>query len=176
MHQPRPTAALLLALAGAALTPAARAQTTSRYVGPNNGFWSEPTNWNPVGVPANDGQNAFNVIVPANVTVNFDLPVPTTVTGTSFEPGSRVNLADTSLDVLGVSLLESAFLQVNGSAASFTTHAPFATGSNQRGEALGGAICNSHFLPTTGHRDMMVRSRLCRPVARILPLICRRFL
>ncbi|MBK7403719.1 MAG: hypothetical protein IPJ41_03560 [Phycisphaerales bacterium] len=138
----RPGRSLFLAAAaGMALSSAgAHAQTTLRYVGASGGLWSAPTNWNPNGVPANDGGNTYNVILPTNLAVKFDLPAPTAITGASFESGSSITLTDTSLEVLGVAILENTAVIASGAGSSFLTNAPFATGKNQRLFASDGAM------------------------------------
>lgn len=133
----------IAALAGislASLAGQACGQTTVRYVGPNSGLWSEAINWNPAFVPANDGLNTYSVVLPAGKIVNFDLPDPTAITNASFEPGSRINLNSTSLDVDAVALLDNCFINAVGSGAEFQTHAPFATGQNIRGQAQNGGL------------------------------------
>jgi len=71
----RHRAALILAflMLGAA---SAMGQVTTTYVGPNEGLWSDPANWDMGMVPDGIG---FNAIIPNNRTVVFDLPDPTTI-------------------------------------------------------------------------------------------------
>lgn len=55
------------------LTVSTAAQTTnSTYVGPDQGYWNDPNNWSPTGVPNNSGGHTFNVTT-ADLAVILDI-------------------------------------------------------------------------------------------------------
>ncbi len=117
------------------------AQTTAHFIGPDGGLWSDSTNWDlaPGLVPADGGGDTYNVIIPAGMTVVFDLPTPTQITGMSMETGSGLDLTDTSLEIIGVALLENIHINVDGADAEFLTNSPFVSGESQRLNAINGA-------------------------------------
>lgn len=126
--------AALLAAAGHA-----SAQTTCQFIGPSGGLWSEPSNWSCGVVPANDGGNTYNVVIPSSITVNFDLGTTTEITGLSLQSGSRINFSDTTLRVLGVAAIENSYLDASGAMGEFLTSPPFTSGNSNRANATEGA-------------------------------------
>ncbi|MBN1853320.1 MAG: hypothetical protein JW829_11370 [Pirellulales bacterium] len=132
-------------------------QTTVRYIGPYAGLWSNPANWDLEVVPANNGVDSYNVIIPADSNVVFDLMTPTQITGLSMEPASSLNFNDTSLEVVGVALLETNLINASGAAAEFLSNSPFASGENQQAVVANGATVqfalSNYVLSDSGLRE-----------------------
>jgi hypothetical protein len=123
------------------LSTPAIGQTTAQYIGPHGGLWSSAGNWDNGVVPANGGGNTYNVVIPINKLVVFDLSTPTQITGISMELGSGLALTDTSLEIVGVALLQNVLIDADGAAAEFLTNAPFvSTAANQRVRVEQGAL------------------------------------
>lgn len=102
------------------------AQTTATYIGPNNGNWSNPANWDIGVVPINNGGNTYNVIVPASKTVNFDLLFPVSISAVSIQHTGRIDMTNSqALNVSGLSLL-SGTLNVRGAGSVFESNSPLA--------------------------------------------------
>ncbi len=82
------------------------AQTTATYIGPNNGNWSDPANWDIGVVPINNGGNTYNVIVPASKIINFDIAGAGTISGLNLVNTGQIEMSSgRSLDVLGFTLV-----------------------------------------------------------------------
>ena len=85
------------------------AQTVSTYVGPAGGLWSEPTNWDPIGVPNNGGGNTYHVVIDENsgqdVEVILDIaPVNSTLMD-SLARSAEMDWIETSPDMAWVKIL-----------------------------------------------------------------------
>jgi len=90
---PRYTVGLLLA-AGALLLfgPPLAAGTTSTWTNAaGDGEYATPGNWNPAGVPLDDGTKYYAVI-PSGFSVSYDFPVPTVGTVTTLTLGANSTL------------------------------------------------------------------------------------
>jgi hypothetical protein len=104
----------------------ATAQTTATYIGPNNGNWSNPANWDIGVVPINNGGNTYNVIVPANKIVTFDLGTSINVSGLSLQSTGRINVNNGgSVNVIGFTLV-AGYISSVGVGSQFNAVSPLA--------------------------------------------------
>ncbi|MCC7083471.1 MAG: hypothetical protein IT427_00515, partial [Pirellulales bacterium] len=81
-------AALLLATLMTSATTAAL--QTATYTGPNDGLWSVPANWSGGVVPSNNITDTFQVIIPTNVAVRFDIAGATDITKLTLNSGATL--------------------------------------------------------------------------------------
>jgi hypothetical protein len=117
-HLPAIIAAVML------WTNTAFAQTTATYIGPNNGNWSNPANWDIGVVPINNGANTYNVIVPTGRTINFDVAGANNIAGLSLQDTGQINFgAGQSLNVTGFTLVAGNIV-ANGAGSGFMANSP----------------------------------------------------
>src|SRR5947207_10217635 len=98
LHRGRSAARRVAALLATAVAAAVHAENQIANWTPQAGStsWSDPLNWTPQTVPANNGTTVFNAIVPNNSIIAFDLPNPTTISGMSFGSGGTLTIASGS--------------------------------------------------------------------------------
>jgi hypothetical protein len=115
------------------IAAAATAQTTTNYIGPNNGLWSNPANWDIGQVPINGKDGTFNVIISGNRTVHFDMEGTNEISGLSLAgDGSRINVWDgVSLHAIGVGVIGGVISAV-GEDRSFVADSQFTIFSGTR--------------------------------------------
>jgi hypothetical protein len=115
---------VLLALA---LTTSAMAQIPATYTGASGGLWSDPDNWDIEEVPVNDGVNTYAVVIPAGVTVNFDIDGASEVTSLSLGDNARINFtADRTLSVVDETEI-GGLIHATGPDAGFFSLSPLAS-------------------------------------------------
>ncbi len=67
---------------------------TSTFTGATDQNFHTATNWNPTGVPANDGTNQFQVVIPASVALPVLLDLAATVNSIGIGAGSTFSIQD----------------------------------------------------------------------------------
>ena len=77
----------------------AAAQDTCTYKGADKGGWNNAANWTCGVVPANGNGFTYNAIIPVNLTVNFDLPGYTELTGFNLSSNATLKLDGQQLKV-----------------------------------------------------------------------------
>ena len=135
-------AALVFPIAGAIAAcqhPALAASIDAAWTGAGgNTSYAISANWNPVGAPVNDASNTYNVSIPNNIAVVYDVDGLQSVTDLVLGTGTTFTVAPgKSLTVLDDAKI-GGFLIVD--TASFTATAPAAqfTGNTARLQASGG--------------------------------------
>lgn len=120
----------------------AAAQITTNYIGPTEGTYNLPANWDLGVVPINDLIDTFNVVIPDSLAVNFDILGASEITGLSLgTSGTFRFFGGQSLEVLGVSVV-SGTIDATGPGAAFLSPSGFATfaGDRPRAFAKDGAV------------------------------------
>jgi len=130
-------------LSFALLTSAGHAQVTATYIGPTNGGWNTPANWDINQVPINSGTNLFNAILPNRI-VNFDLaPGFYQLTAINLQNGGELRIGGgRHLDITGVAVI-GGYINASGAGARFSAlseFVSFAPNSAPRLNAEGGAV------------------------------------
>jgi hypothetical protein len=115
---PRYTVRLLLATGALLLFgPPLAAATTSTWTNTvGDGEYATPGNWNPAGVPLDDGTKYY-VVIPSGFSVSYDLPVPTVGTVTTLTLGGNSALTidpGESLTVIGDAKISGNLQAVSG--------------------------------------------------------------
>src|SRR5689334_15298163 len=80
---------IVFALAGSFANPALAVLQTATYSGPNNGLWSVPGNWSGGVVPSNN-IDTYQVIIPTNIAVQFDVVGATNITKLTLNTGATL--------------------------------------------------------------------------------------
>ena len=114
-------ASILFLLAGAAA-----AQDTCTYKGADKGVWNSAANWTCGVVPANGGGFTYNAIIPVNITVNFDLPGYTELTGFNLSSGATLSLDGQQFKILGVAV-QAGTLLATGAGTQYLAQSQFAS-------------------------------------------------
>lgn len=128
------------ALAFGLVSTSGLAQSTATYTGANNGNWNTPGNWNLGVVPVNGPGETFNAIVPANITVQFDVPGQSILTGLNLQGGSALNISGArQLSISGVSVI-GGLVNATGDGTQFSATSSLASlQQNARAFAKAGA-------------------------------------
>ena len=137
--------AQIAAVTAAALAPTtALAQTNATWVGPTTGgLYNAADNWNPTGVPLNNG-DTFNAIIPTGNTITYDVDGTNTVTGLSLSSGSTLRLrrpGGNPFASVDFTVTTQAFLDglIDADGANFTANGTQLNGDQTRVFAAGGA-------------------------------------
>ncbi len=114
---------------------------TATYIGATGGTYNDPLNWDIGVVPINATIDRYNVIVPDNHGVTFDLPGTSEINGLSLGAGGAMNfVTGESLEVRGTAVVGGT-INASGPAAAFLAPSQFSafTGSRPKAFASGGA-------------------------------------
>ncbi|WP_254955332.1 hypothetical protein, partial [Cyanobium sp. Cruz-8H5] len=148
-------AAALACSMGATQLHAQVNQIASWTGGAGNGLWSDPLNWSPQVVPINDGLNQYNVIIPPNVNLTFDLPTPTTISGISHGTGGSLGFSNgRQLTVSNVSVLGSNVSTVGPTTLFNATGLGVALGDSTKFSATLGSVLGIGGVSYTYRRGM----------------------
>lgn len=118
-HRNQIIACAALAL-GVGLTHRAEGQMVVTFVGSLTAPWSVASNWNPAVVPANNGPNTFNVVIPSGKYVSFSIPT-VMISNLSGATGGSLQMLTGKLQVLEQNDFHG-FLDMNG--GTFTAMNP----------------------------------------------------
>ena len=105
---------------------------TATYIGPDEGSYNDPNNWDVGAVPLNIGLSRYNVIIPNSTAVNYDVTSDSEISGLSLGSDSTLSLGlDEELLVRGTGVI-GGIVEASGSGASFQAPSRFATFSGTR--------------------------------------------